>query len=67
MGVYGYLLGIRAVMGQSTEVTLSHQLPLFPQRPDYLEAVVIREGTGEEWDHQEHQTKASFSGLGLAL
>lgn len=59
-----YLLGTRAAMGQSTEVVLPHQLPLFPQRPDYLDAVVTWEGTGEKWNHQEHQAKARFQDWG---
>ena len=33
------------------------------QGPDYWEALVIREGAGEEGDRRGHHHKAKFSGL----
>lgn len=52
----GYKLGIGAGMGQSTDVILPHQLSLFPQRPDYWEALVTWEDTEKEGNHQGHQS-----------
>ena len=49
-------------MGQRTDMKLPHQCPR-SQGPGYREALVIREGAGEEGDHQGHQHKAKLSGL----
>ena len=48
-------------MGQRKDMKLPHQR-LCSQGPDYWEALVIREGAGEEGDHQGHEHKAKLSG-----